>query len=232
VLRKFVDEHPGQRVRIIGEPIWPSRRPDEIPACVQHEALINTVFADHASTILCPYDAVRLDPGVLAYASRTHPVVIRDGSRQPSPSYTDPAVVVGAFNQPLSPPRTVTTDLVFDAGGLRNVRRLVAERAAAAGLPESRIADLQLAVHEIAANTITHATGSGAVRVWIEPDRIVCEVDAPGQIADLLAGRVRPPDDSERGRGLLVANQLCDLVQTHTGAATTVTRLHMRRPSA
>jgi hypothetical protein len=33
VLRAFADTHPGQPVRIIGEPIWASRTDDEYPAC-------------------------------------------------------------------------------------------------------------------------------------------------------------------------------------------------------
>src|SRR5690242_4103219 len=37
VLRAFVDEHAPRRVRIIGEPIFVGRTPDEIGPCVQHE---------------------------------------------------------------------------------------------------------------------------------------------------------------------------------------------------
>jgi hypothetical protein len=43
-----------------------------------------------------------------------------------------------------------------------------------------------------------------------------------------MAGRVVPAPDSPRGRGLLIANRLCDLVQTHTAPTGTTTRLHMR----
>src|SRR5690348_4935569 len=56
VLRAAVDAHPGERVRIIGEPIWAGRTEAEYPACVQHEALINMAFAGRRTTIMCPYD--------------------------------------------------------------------------------------------------------------------------------------------------------------------------------
>ncbi|NEY36638.1 hypothetical protein GTU99_31595, partial [Streptomyces sp. PRKS01-65] len=74
VLRAFADAQPeGRRVRIIGEPIWAGRSDTEYPACVQHEALINAAFQGRTVTILCPYDAHRLDERVLADAHATHP---------------------------------------------------------------------------------------------------------------------------------------------------------------
>ena len=45
VLRAFADRHPERHVRIVGEPIWGGRTATEYPACVQHEALINSAFA-------------------------------------------------------------------------------------------------------------------------------------------------------------------------------------------
>src|SRR5215469_16098959 len=41
----FIDKHPGQRVRCVGEPIWPGRSPAEICEAARHEALVNLVFA-------------------------------------------------------------------------------------------------------------------------------------------------------------------------------------------
>jgi hypothetical protein len=57
---------------------------------------------------------------------------------------------------------------------------------------------------------------------------MICEIRGPGHIGDWLAGRIRPAADSDRGRGLLLANRLCDLIQTYTRPESTVTRLHMR----
>ena len=53
-----------------------------------------------------------------------------------------------------------------------------------------------------------------------------------GWITDPLAGRIRHgPDD--RGHGLWLVNQVCDLVEIRTSkAAGTVIRLHLRREGA
>ncbi|WP_410575745.1 helix-turn-helix domain-containing protein, partial [Amycolatopsis sp. cmx-4-61] len=45
----------------------------EYPACAQHEALINHVFAGRWMTILCLYDAASLRPVAPADAVRRHP---------------------------------------------------------------------------------------------------------------------------------------------------------------
>jgi anti-sigma regulatory factor (Ser/Thr protein kinase) len=232
VLGSFVDEHRPQRVRIIGEPLFVGRLPDEIGPCVQHEALINVAFANVCVTILCPYDVARL-PHLLDDADHTHPVVVeRDGRRRPG-DYHDPTDVVAMHNQPLPEPGVIDDALVFDAPRLTDLRRMVGCHAAEAGLPEERIADAQVAVTEIGTNALMHGgPGLATMRAWSDPTRVVYEIRGAGQIVDPMAGRVVPPPDAPSGRGLLVANRLCDLVQTHTVASGTVTRLHLRRPTS
>jgi hypothetical protein len=41
-----------------------------------------------------------------------------------------------------------------------------------------------------------------------------------------LVGRVRPTPDAQSGRGVWIANQLCDLVQIRSGRSGTVVRVH------
>ena len=61
---------------------------------------------------------------------------------------------------------------------------------------------------------------------------LVCEVEDDGYIDDALAGK-RPPDpDSAGGRGLWMANQLCDLVQIRSAESGSVVRVQMRRVTA
>ena len=48
-----------------------------------------------------------------------------------------------------------------------------------------------------------------------------------GVIADPLVGRQTPSPERAGGRGLWLANQLCDLVQIRSGASGTVVRLHV-----
>ena len=228
VLRAFTDEHAGRPVRVVGEPVWPDRAPEEIPGCVQHEALVNVALAGTGAAVLCPYDAARLHPGVLMYARRTHPVMLEDGELRPVGGYADPLATVALLNQPLPEPVGTADEVGFAAGTLRAVRALAGAQARAAGLAPERVTDLQLAVNEIATNTVQHGGDGGTVRAWQARDRVICEVRGPGEIADWMAGRVRPADSSPRGRGLLLANRLCDLVQTYTSPSATVIRLHMR----
>ena len=71
-VRSFTAKHPGQRVRFVGEPVWPGRRDAEICEATRHEALLNLAFARARATILCPYDASGLAGSVLAGARYTH----------------------------------------------------------------------------------------------------------------------------------------------------------------
>jgi anti-sigma regulatory factor (Ser/Thr protein kinase) len=226
VLRAFTNGHAG-RVRVIVEPVFVGRPPDEVPPCVQHEALVNVAFAEEDMNILCPYDVRQLSH-IVPYAERTHPMVRATGSRRPSTSYTDPYTVLALLNQPLPKQRRVDEAVVFDITGLGGLRQRVGTYADQAGMPADRVADLQLAVTEIGTNAVVHAGHIATLRIWRERDRVICEIRGAGEISDIMAGRVVPAPDSPRGRGLLIANRLCDLVQTHTAPTGTTTRLHMR----
>lgn len=227
VLLAFTRAHPGQRVRLIGEPVWPGRSALEYPACVQHEALTNTVFADWPATILCPYDVAGLDQVALGDAERTHPLLTTADSRRPSVRFADPVATATSFNLPLPrPPATaVTTPVVLE--GLSALRRLVAEQAHAAGVAPSRIIDAAAAVNELASNTVVHAAEPGELAIWPEDGHLVCQITDRGHIADPLAGRIPPPFDASDGRGLLIVNHLCDLVRIHTEPGQTTIRIHV-----
>jgi anti-sigma regulatory factor (Ser/Thr protein kinase) len=227
VLHAFVDEHAGQPVRIVGEPVWAGRTVDEYPACVQHEALINVAFAEQVATILCPYDAQGLPPGVLDDAACTHPVLVDLDVRTDSTQYTDPGDVVEAFNRPLTEPSPYTPTLAFDAPTLPLVREFVAYYADRAGLPAGRVNDLQLAVNELASNAIVHGGGTGELRVWPADGHVVCEVRDRGTATVQLAGRVPPAPHSLSGRGLALVNYLSDLVRIHTGPDGTAVRSYV-----
>ncbi|MEU5577501.1 sensor histidine kinase [Streptomyces huasconensis] len=222
VLRAFADAHPGGRVRIIGEPIWAGRSATEYPACVQHEALINLAFQGRAVTILCPYDAVRLEQTVLDDAYATHPTIIEAGAHDTSAAYA-PEAVISRYNQPLTAPADVP-QTSYTADSLPDVRHFATGRAAELGLPESRLQDFALAVAELTTNSVVHGRGSGALRVWRQDDAVVCEVRDAGLLADPLAGRCPPPPGQSGGRGLLLVHVVADLVRIHTapGEGTTI----------
>lgn len=64
--------------------------------------------------------------------------------------------------------------------------------------------------------------------IWGEHDAVVCEIHDRGRIQDPLAGRVSPTMDSLDGRGLWMANQLCDLVQIRSFPDGGSVRVHKR----
>jgi anti-sigma regulatory factor (Ser/Thr protein kinase) len=222
-LRSFADKYAGQRVRFVGEPVWPGRSAAEACEAARHEALINLAFAGSAATILCPYDASGLAGPVLADARRTH--------QEPAASGATPRTwrdnLPPGCDRPLGPPPAGAEALAYDTD-LVPVRRLVERHARRAGLTGERTVDLVLAANEVAANTIRHTTGGGVIYVWHTGAEIVCEIHDSGHITDPLAGRVRHgPDD--RGHGLWLVNQVCDLMELRSGGTGTTVRMHMRR---
>ncbi|MFI6763159.1 anti-sigma factor RsbA family regulatory protein [Micromonospora sp. NPDC050417] len=229
VLLAFADAHPDHRVRIIGEPVWAGRTAAEYPACAQHEALINTAFVGRWATILCPYDTGRLDRTWLDDAYRTHPVLRTAAGAWDSPHYADPITVADGFNLPLPPPPPLAETLTVDLHALWALRRLVTAQALAAGLAPDRVADLTLAVNELAANTVEHTGGGGTFSVWSTDKQLICQLADTGHITEPLAGRIPAPADQPGGRGLLLVNELCDLVRVHTRPGTTTVRVHMYR---
>jgi len=228
VLRAFADAHAyGGRVRIIGEPIWPGRTAVEYPACVQHEALINSAFEDREVTILCPYDADRLESHVLADARATHPVVIDGDARLPSATY-DPRRAIARYNEPLPHPPGAAS-IAFVAGDLPKSRYFAVQEAERLGLAGVRVQDLTLAVAELTTNSVLHGGGSGTLRIWAEDERIVCEVHDRGRLTDPLAGRRPPARDQPGGRGLLLVHYVADLVRVHAAADGTTIRFYLAR---
>jgi anti-sigma regulatory factor (Ser/Thr protein kinase) len=224
-------QHHGQPARYVHEVAWPSRRPEEAGEIIRHEALINQIVSSWRVSVLCPYD-LALGPDVVASAERTHPTLIRAGLHQASRSY-DPHVPVPAeYDRPLGDPPPDAAVLAY-RDDLARVRAFTARHAHQAGLPDRRVRDLVIAVAELAANTLVHTSSAGMLGIWATTSEVICQVHDSGRIEDPLAGRLRPdPADLGGGRGLWVANQLCDLVEIRTGRNGTRIRLHMRLPGS
>jgi anti-sigma regulatory factor (Ser/Thr protein kinase) len=224
-VQAFIDDHPGQRVRYIGEPIWPGRSAAEICEATRHEALINLAFSGTSATIVCPYDVAGLAPSVVGEAGRTHPAVLANDRPSAAAPYAGPGNVPPECDRPLPAPPATAETLGYESD-LQPVRRLVADHAYRAGLPDERASNLVLAASEIAANTVRHTGAAGKVHVWHTEEEILCQIEDQGWITDPLAGRVRRAPDA-RGHGLWVVNQVCDLAELRTGQAGTTVRLHM-----
>jgi anti-sigma regulatory factor (Ser/Thr protein kinase) len=117
-------------------------------------------------------------------------------------------------------------EIVFDAADLAGLRSVVRRLCDQAALNENRTDDLVLAAHELAGNSVQHAGGHGTLRTWQTGNALVIEVADTGSISDPLVGREPVLDLAESGRGVSIANQLCDLVQVRSCDTGTTVRLH------
>jgi anti-sigma regulatory factor (Ser/Thr protein kinase) len=229
VWRKFVRHHAdATKVRGIGEAVSPDRSPAELAECQIHESLLNLAFAhaDHFS-LLCLYNSQLLDDELLDQARCCHPRLTDGVSDRASDDFRwDDACV--RFAAPLPEPPDSAETLDFHAYKLRALRAFVTWHASAAGLRGHRLEDLVLAADEIATNSIRYGNGHGTLRLWAEGETVICEARDQGRLGSLLVGRELPPPDQIEGRGLWLANQLCDLVQIRTSPDGTTVRLHVR----
>jgi len=107
-------------------------------------------------------------------------------------------------------------DKVFDADTLHELRKAVLAAAVAAGMPDDRAAQVMLAVHELAANSVRHGGGAGRARMRIVAGELHCQVSDAGQGGD---GHDRgggadaaAPWPFRRGHGLWVVLKVADHV--------------------
>jgi anti-sigma regulatory factor (Ser/Thr protein kinase) len=223
--RDFVDEHEGRPVRGVSELVWPERTPAEMEECHRHEALLNLAFAEgQPLSLLCPYDACSLADDELERAASTHKLISREGRTEESAAFDHE---FDALAGELPPPAVRPDTFAFGLTELSEVRRRVAGAGERAGMDSCTVADLVTAASELAANSVMHGGGSGTLRLWRENGTLLAEVADEGRIEEQLVGRLRPGITQEGGRGLWLANQLCDLVQIRSGEAGTVVRLHV-----
>ena len=219
----------GGPVRGIGEPIWPGRSAAELAECDRHEALLNLAFGTgRAWSLLCPYDAERLDAEVLEGARRNHPLLAGAAGVHVSDAHVAPGEAPGPFEGALPAPRGTVEHTDFTSPhGLAPMRTWLSAWATAAPLSADRVKQLVFAVNELASNSVCYGGGRGTLRAWREDGTAMCEVTDAGHIEQPLAGRIDPAPAQPAGRGLWLVNQLCDLVQIRSSAAGTSVRVHM-----
>jgi two-component sensor histidine kinase len=116
-------------------------------------------------------------------------------------------------------------------------------------LPETRVEDVVLAVHELAANAVQHGAGAGRLRMWTLAGALRCEVDDgdPGASDDLLGQRIdhaatgaadayHPVQvdswPNRPGHGLWVVRQIANRVRILSGARGTRATVTFDLPSA
>ncbi|HEX5593460.1 MAG TPA: sensor histidine kinase [Solirubrobacterales bacterium] len=223
--RDFVEENDGHAVRGVSEPLWPQRSPAAREESHRHEALLNLAFGPAPTwSLLCPYDACALSDDDLEMAATTHELISREGRTEESAAFAPELDTLGGE---LPPPVRAAEVVSFGLEELSEVRGRVAAAGERAGMDPRSVADLVTAASELAANSVMHGGGQGTLRLWRDNGSLLAEVEDAGQIDEQLVGRLRPSLTQEGGRGLWLANQLCDLVQIRSGDSRTVVRLHM-----
>jgi anti-sigma regulatory factor (Ser/Thr protein kinase) len=228
--RRFLDDNAADGpVRGIGEPVWFGRSDHELTECQRHELLLNVAFdRGPAWQLLCPYDVDALDDEIIMAAAESHPFIGEQGAMRISDIYAGTGGAASVFDGRLPDPMTEPTEVEFTGEELGTLRQSVAGVAFDAQLPEARVADLVLAVNEVASNSVYHGGGLGKLRMWREGETLICELRDRGRISDPLVGRIHPSLEQWSGRGLWMVNQLCDLMQIRSDAAGSIVRVHMR----
>src|ERR1700749_5100352 len=126
---------------------------------------------------------------------------------------------------PLPPLRA--SRLEFGLDDLHDLRAQVAATATAVGLSERRASDLVAAASELAANSVLHGGGRGLATIWGDHGVAFVEGADAGQITDPEGGPPLPDPGVQPGRGLYIANRLCDEVSIDSGESGTRVRLRM-----
>jgi anti-sigma regulatory factor (Ser/Thr protein kinase) len=216
-------------LHVIGEPIWPGRRSDEVREALRHEALVNLAFKDTAVRALCPYDAAQLDRSVLAIAERTHRTVLDNGRSYASSCYSD--AIPPECESALTPPPDDVTRVELEDGDLAELRAAVRDFGRQQRLRAGALNDLLVIANELATNAYEHGAPPRRLTLWRALRHLICQVENEGTITDPLVGRRNPDPRPGHGMGLWIVHQLADLVEVRDGNRTTV-RAHLAAGSA
>ncbi len=227
--QEFVEDRggPDRPARGIGEPIWPGRQPEEIVECQLHEALLNVaVDPEVPFWLLCPYDALHLDAGVLVETGQSHPALATPSSYHGSPSYRGHARAKDMFMAELAllpgvpVEMAVTNNRTFDAAA-----EFVSLQAVSAGLWSNDITALVDALRRLTAGSLRRGAQRLSIRLWDQPDVLICDLIDDTVVEDLLFGRRAPlPGDDD---ALWLANMAFDLVQARSNDSGTTVRCHL-----
>ncbi|WP_405060705.1 sensor histidine kinase [Kribbella sp. NBC_01505] len=208
--RDVVEQAGDRPVYGLSESVYPGRTQAEYDEALLHEGLLEFAFAgDTGFRLCCPFAA----------STGIDPTAFHTGAD---------ASAEKTFRTPLSDVPDRAERWEFGLADLGQVRQWVNGQASSHGVSRDRMDDLGLALHEICTNSIRFGGGRGTLSVWIENGSLICDVADQGRIDDLLVGRVMPPLDGLGGRGVWLANQLCDLAQLRSGDDFTQVRLHTR----
>lgn len=240
----------GRRALGLGESVQAAQGPATRSEALLADSLYNSErLSTWPMSIVCLYDLATLDDDSVTAMRRSHPVV-RGGGTDPggrsggsattwstdtgtafNPDYEE-RLLGALFREPLPPPPPGSRSLEIAGAQLVGMREFVRSAAGRDGVAPDRVDDLVLAANEIVTNSLRHGGGRCTLTVWHDGGTTVCQAQDPGILRDPLAGRLAPAPDAVNGRGLWLANHLCDLVQIRSSERMgTVVRLAVDGPS-
>ena len=141
----------------------------------------------------------------------------------------DPDYGLEMYAADVAPAPPTAASCVIDRLGLGGVRDFVRQHASQYGLAADRVDDLVLAANEIVTNSLRHGGGQAVMAMWFADGTAACEVRDDGHISDPLVGRFAPLPSASTGRGLWLANHLCDLVAVRSAPGRNVVRMYVDR---
>ena len=179
---------------------------------VRYESAINDLYAELDVWSICPYDARRTDPAVLADVERTHThLASLNGDRGPNEGFVEPtAFLADRARQDIDPLEAQAPHLACQDPSPSDARRAIATLAATTQLDSDTVERLVLAVSELVTNATMHGRPPVELAAWASTRRVVATVHdhGPGP-DDPLAGYMPRRGDPVGGLGLWMVNQAC-----------------------
>jgi anti-sigma regulatory factor (Ser/Thr protein kinase) len=215
------------RIRLVGEVDF-ANQPTNWAEWSRYEAVCNVALAPYRLWGRCLYDTRRLSSEVLAAAELTHPYVVTASSRASNPRYVDPADFLRRSTATGPDPLEATqpTLEIAELIDLALLRHDIRTALAGSSLPAEAADDLVLAISELVTNAVLHGRPPVRVRLWSTSNRQLCTITDQGPgFNDPFAGYLPAGGRylAHGGRGLWLARQLCDQLDTyHTPEGFTV----------
>ena len=207
------------RIRVVGEVDF-ADQPANWAEWSRYEAVCNVALAPYPLWGRCLYDTRRLPSEVLVAAELTHPYVVTASSRAANPRYVDPADFLRR-STPSGPDPLEATQPTLESDGLTDLAMLrhdIRTALAGAALSAEAVDDLVLAISELVTNAVVHGQPPVRVRLWSTSNRLLCTITDQGPgFDDPFAGYLPAGGNylAHGGRGLWLARQLCDRLDTY-----------------
>lgn len=178
----------------------------------RYESAVNEIFADLPVWAICTYDERTTPTPVLDEVLRSHPYVAGPGGAHTSNrAFEPPSDFLARRSCLYTDPIEAGEPLVELVDPTLIEARSLASGIARAFLGAEAADNLALAVSEVVANAQRYGRPTVELRLWAAPNRVLASVQDRGPgIQDVTLGLAPVEPERTGGRGLWIANQLCD----------------------